>query len=188
MNKIEFSLAAFRTKDGMTAVVVRCRQAGSSADFDTGVRVFPDEWDGRKGMVVRSPNARKLNLLIRRTWHRLEEYELDYDGDLTLERLRMSWEELLGMESKMFTQALLYRGIANFDDFNKAGFGVWIIYGNQNSILNSPNVENYGTVLCLGDSSYFIVQIAFPRNNNTKITFRLRNDYYNSNWTDWSPL
>lgn len=96
--------------------------------------------------------------------------------------------ELLGMESKMFTQALLYRGIANFDDFNKAGFGVWIIYGNQNSILNSPNVENYGTVLCLGDSSYFIVQIAFPRNNNTKITYRLRNDYYNSNWTNWSPL
>ena len=96
--------------------------------------------------------------------------------------------ELLGMNSKTFKQALLYRGLANFDDFNKAGFGVWIISGNQNRILNSPDVENYGTVLCLGDSELFVVQIAFPRNNNKKITYRLRNDYYNSNWTNWSPL
>ena len=92
------------------------------------------------------------------------------------------------MNSKTFKQALLYRGLANFDDFNKAGFGVWIISGNQNRILNSPDVENYGTVLCLGDSELFVVQIAFPRNNNKKITYRLRNDYYNSNWTNWSPL
>lgn len=96
--------------------------------------------------------------------------------------------ELLGMNSKTFTQALLYRGRVNFTDFNNAGFGVWIIYEDQNNILNSPDVENYGTVLCLGDSSLFVVQIAFPRNNNKKITYRLRNDYYNSNWTDWSPL
>ena len=98
---------------------------------------------------------------------------------------------LLQLNSKKYTQGLLYRGLAttdNFTDWNNAGFGVWIIYNTQNSITNSPDVENYGTVLCIGDSQYFKVQIAFPRNNNRKITYRLRNDVYSNVWTEWREL
>lgn len=96
---------------------------------------------------------------------------------------------LLELESKKYTQGLLYRGVPTFSDWNKAEMGIWTIYGNQNTIDNSPDVENYGTVLCFGDSSdYFVVQIAFPRNNNRTVKFRLRNDRYNNTWTSWKDL
>ena len=87
MNKIKFELLVHRVHGGMLAVFVNCSQYGSSIEFDTGVRVFEDEWNEDYGIVSKSPNASKLNLLIRKLVYDLEEIELTYYGDITLSKL-----------------------------------------------------------------------------------------------------
>lgn len=77
---------------GMFGVYVRCEQFGKSILIDTNVHVFHDEWDGENGLIIRNPNARKLNLFIRKTLYQIEEYELDYDGEFTLSKLKEIWE------------------------------------------------------------------------------------------------
>lgn len=91
MNKISFTLSA-KHHAGMVSVHILCTQFGKSLCIDTGVHVFPDEWDNTLFKVINNPNARKLNLLIRRTLYQLEEYELDYDGNFTLSKLKELWE------------------------------------------------------------------------------------------------
>lgn len=92
MNKIVYSLIGIMSNSGLVAINVECREFGKSLLIDTNVRVFNDEWDGINGIVINNPNARKLNLLIRKTLYQLEEYELDYDGDFTLSKLKEIWD------------------------------------------------------------------------------------------------
>ena len=92
MNKIVYSLIGIRSNSGLVAINVECRQFGKSLLIDTNVRVFNDEWDSINGIVINNPNARKLNLLIRKTLYQLEEYELDYDGEFTLSKLKELWD------------------------------------------------------------------------------------------------
>lgn len=92
MNKIVYSLVSIKTNCGLVAINIECCQFGKSLLIDTNVRVFNDEWDGINGLVINNPNARKLNLLIRKTLYQLEEYELDYDGEFTLSKLKEIWD------------------------------------------------------------------------------------------------
>lgn len=92
MKKILFEISTQKEGRGMVGVYIRCTQFGKSILIDTSVRIFFDEWDVENGMVIRNPNARKLNLLIRKTLYKLEEYELDYDGEFTLSKLQEIWE------------------------------------------------------------------------------------------------
>lgn len=92
MEKIKFELLAKSSKGGMLSIYVKCTQYGKSIDIDTSVRIFKDEWNKEDGLVSDNPNARKLNQLIRKTIYELEGYELDYDGEFTLGKLRDIWE------------------------------------------------------------------------------------------------
>ena len=92
MNKIVYSLFGMKSNSGLVAINIECRQFGKSLLIDTNVRVFNDEWDSINGIVINNPNARKLNLLIRKTLYQLEEYELDYDGEFTLSKLKELWD------------------------------------------------------------------------------------------------
>lgn len=92
MNKIKYSICVKEFDSGMFSVYVRCEQFGKSILIDTNVHVFHDEWDGENGLIIRNPNARKLNLFIRKTLYQLEEYELDYDGEFTLSKLKEIWD------------------------------------------------------------------------------------------------
>lgn len=90
--KIKYSICVKEFDSGMFSVYVRCEQFGKSILIDTNVHVFHDEWDGENGLIIRNPNARKLNLFIRKTLYQLEEYELDYDGEFTLSKLKEIWD------------------------------------------------------------------------------------------------
>lgn len=90
MKKIIYSLCTRDIGAGMYGVYIRCEQYGKSIDIDTNVHIFNDEWID--GMVTGNPNAKKLNLLIRKTLYQLEEYELDYDGEFTLAILAQIWK------------------------------------------------------------------------------------------------
>lgn len=92
MNKIRFSVCTNEIDAGMFGVYIRCEQFGKSILIDTGVHVFFDEWDSYNGKIIRNPNAKRLNLLIRKTLYQLEEYELDYDGEFTLSKLKEIWD------------------------------------------------------------------------------------------------
>jgi integrase len=92
MNKIRFSVCTNDIDAGMFGVYIRCEQFGKSILIDTGVHVFFDEWDSYNGKIIRNPNAKRLNLLIRKTLYQLEEYELDYDGEFTLSKLKEIWD------------------------------------------------------------------------------------------------
>lgn len=76
MNKIRFSVCTNEIDAGMFGVYIRCEQFGKSILIDTGVHVFSDEWDSEDGRIIYNPNAKRLNLLIRKTLYQLEEYEL----------------------------------------------------------------------------------------------------------------
>ena len=97
---------------GMMYVHILCTQFGKNLLIDTGVHVFPDEWDATLGLVVNNPNAKKLNLLIRRTLYQLEEYELDYNGDFTLSKLKELWD---GRESMQDFYSMMKFQIDNRD-------------------------------------------------------------------------
>lgn len=112
MNKIQFTLHATHNGAGMMYVHILCTQFGKSLIIDTGVHVFSDEWDATLGLVVNNPNAKKLNLLIRRTLYQLEEYELDYNGDFTLSKLKELWD---GRESMQDFYSMMQFQIANRD-------------------------------------------------------------------------
>lgn len=92
MNKIRFSVCTNEIDAGMFGVYIRCEQFGKSILIDTGVHVFSDEWDSEDGRIIYNPNAKRLNLLIRKTLYQLEEYELDYDGEFTLSKLKEIWD------------------------------------------------------------------------------------------------
>lgn len=107
MNKIRFTVCSSLIESGMLGVYIRCEQFGKSIFIDTNVHVFRDEWDNENGMIVRNPNAKKLNLFIRKTIYQLEEYELDYDGEFTLSKLKEIWD---GRESSDdFYSMMLYQ-------------------------------------------------------------------------------
>lgn len=113
MNKIRFSVTAKAVSPGMLAIYVKCEQYMNCIYIDTSVQVFSDEWDEDSGCIKNNPNARKLNILIRKTLYQLEEYELDYDGDFTLAKLNEIWE---GRESsddfyKMMEHQIAHRDI-----------------------------------------------------------------------------
>lgn len=112
MNKIQFTLHATHNGAGMMYVHILCTQFGKNLLIDTGVHVFPDEWDSTLGLVVNNPNAKKLNLLIRRTLYQLEEYELDYNGDFTLSKLKELWD---GRESMQDFYSMMKFQIDNRD-------------------------------------------------------------------------
>lgn len=112
MNKIQFTLHATHNGAGMMYVHILCTQFGKNLLIDTGVHVFPDEWDATLGLVVNNPNAKKLNLLIRRTLYQLEEYELDYNGDFTLSKLKEPWD---GRESMQDFYSMMKFQIDNRD-------------------------------------------------------------------------
>lgn len=92
MNKIRFTVCVRDISADMFGVYIRCEQFGKSIFIDTNVRVFRDEWNNEYGMIAQNPNAKKLNLLIRKTLYQLEEYELDYDGEFTLSKLKEIWD------------------------------------------------------------------------------------------------
>lgn len=92
MNKVIFSIAALPSAAGMLSVHVSCTQFEQSVFIDTGVRIFPDQWDDANGLIVDNPNSRKLNILVRKVLYQLEEFELDYDGNFTLSKLKELWE------------------------------------------------------------------------------------------------
>lgn len=92
MNKIRFSVCTNEIDAGMFGVYIRCEQFGKSILIDTGVHLFCDEWDSENGRIIKNPNAKRLNLLIRKTLYQLEEYELEYDGEFTLSKLKEIWD------------------------------------------------------------------------------------------------
>lgn len=92
MKKIKFNVVAVPQDCGMLYVKIRCEQFGKYVDIDTNVHIFSDEWDNESGRVINNPNAKKLNILIRKTLYQLEEYELEYDGDFTLAKLKEVWD------------------------------------------------------------------------------------------------
>lgn len=92
MNKIKFLVCTRNIGTGMIEVLIKCEQFGKFIYISTGVHVFYDEWDQDIGMIINNPNSKKLNKLIRKTLYQLEEYELDYDGDFTLSKLKEIWE------------------------------------------------------------------------------------------------
>lgn len=92
MNKIRFSVCTKDIGAGMFGVYIRCEQFGKSIFIDTNVHVFREEWDSKNGIIKENPNSKKLNLFIRKTLYQLEEYELDYDGEFTLSKLKEIWE------------------------------------------------------------------------------------------------
>lgn len=91
MRKIRFGLKTERTDNGMLSVFVVCTQFNRSISFDTNVCIFPDEWDSENACVTGNPNSVELNRYIRKTMYQLEEYELDYNGDFTLNKLKELW-------------------------------------------------------------------------------------------------
>lgn len=92
MKKIKFNVIAVPKTAGMLYVKIRCEQFGKYVDVDTNVHIFDDEWDNESGRVINNPNAKKLNILIRKNLYQLEEYELEYDGDFTLAKLKELWD------------------------------------------------------------------------------------------------
>lgn len=112
MNKIRFSIVARFHSPGMLAIYVNCEQFGRSVDIDTSVHIFTDEWDSDNARVINNPNAKKLNLLIRKTLYQLEEFELDYDGDFTLSRMQEAWE---GREASMDFYSMMDYQISHRD-------------------------------------------------------------------------
>lgn len=92
MNKIRFSVCTKDIGAGMFGVYIRCEQFGKSIFIDTNVHVFREEWDSESGIIKENPNSKKLNLFIRKTLYQLEEYELDYDGEFTLSKLKEIWD------------------------------------------------------------------------------------------------
>lgn len=112
MNKIRFSVVAHPAMSGMLAIYVNCEQFGKCIAIDTSVHVFKDEWDSESGRIVKNPNSKKLNILIRKTLYQLEEYELDYDGDFTLAKLQEAWE---GRESAHDFYSMMFYQIQHRD-------------------------------------------------------------------------
>lgn len=92
MKKIRFTVVAQNAPCGMLYIFIRCTQFEKSLDIDTNVHIFDDEWDNESGRVINNPNAKKLNILIRKTLYQLEEYELEYDGDFALAKLKEVWD------------------------------------------------------------------------------------------------
>ena len=92
MGKIKYSVVVKNFSPLLLGVYIRCEQFSKSIDIDTDVHIFHDEWDESQQLVVNNPNKKKLNLFIRKTLYQLEEYELDYDGDFTLSKLKTIWE------------------------------------------------------------------------------------------------
>lgn len=92
MKKIRFDVVSKKAACGMMYIYIRCEQFSKYINIDTSVHVFSDEWDEDNGMVINNPNSKKLNILIRKTLYQLEEFELDYDGDFTLSKLKEAWE------------------------------------------------------------------------------------------------
>lgn len=93
MRKIKFSVKANRSDDGMLSIVIKCEQFGKSIEIDTNVKVFKDEWDTDNASVTEeNPNHIKLNKFIKKTLYELEEYELDFNSEFTLSKLRDVWE------------------------------------------------------------------------------------------------
>lgn len=87
MNKVKYSIIAKNPDHGLMKIFVRCELFDRFEDVDTKVRVFIDEWDEEYGMVINNPNAKQLNVMIRKTLYELEELELNYDGNFTLDKL-----------------------------------------------------------------------------------------------------
>lgn len=112
MNKIRFSVTAKAVSPGMLAIYVKCEQYMNCIYIDTSIQVFDDEWDENTGRVVGNPNAKRLNILIRKTLYQLEEYELDYDGEFTLSKLQEIWE---GRESSDDFYTMMEHQIAHRD-------------------------------------------------------------------------
>lgn len=112
MNKIKYDIVCEKKENGMLCVNIKCSQFGKSILIDTGVHIFSDEWDCKNGIIVNNPNAKKLNILIRKTLYQIEEYELDYDGEFTLSKLKEIWE---GKESTHDFYSMMDYQIKNRD-------------------------------------------------------------------------
>lgn len=91
-NKIQFSILPTSIGKGMLSILIIAKQHGRSVSIDTGVNVFKGQWDDNEGMVVDNPNAKNLNKAIRQAVYDLETLEFDADGDISLSKLKKSYE------------------------------------------------------------------------------------------------
>lgn len=91
MKKIKYEITSKAGKHGMLALYITCHQYSKTLDIDTNVRIFADEWDAKNGFVINNPNAKQLNIFIRKTIYDLEGYEMAYDGEFTLSKLYEIW-------------------------------------------------------------------------------------------------
>ena len=111
--KIRYSLIQHIGEDGLLCIFIGCEQFGKIFEVDTSVRVFSDEWSNEDAMVLpTNPNYKKLNKYIRNVIHELEGYEMDYDGDFTLSKLKEIWE---GRESSNDFYSMMEYQIQNRD-------------------------------------------------------------------------
>lgn len=92
MRKIKFELFTKKISHGMMAIFVNCVQLSKSLLLDTDIRIFPDEWDEHQARIISNPNAKQLNRILRNTIYTLEGYEMDYDGEFTLDKLKELWQ------------------------------------------------------------------------------------------------
>ena len=91
-NKIKFSVYPKPIGKGMLSILIKATQYGRSVDIDTNVNIFKDEWNDSEGLVVNNPNSKYLNKYIRQTVYDLETIEFDADMQLSLTKLKKSFD------------------------------------------------------------------------------------------------
>lgn len=91
-NKIRYTILPTSIGKGMLAILILAQQHGRSVKIDTGVNVFKGQWDDEEGMVVDNPNSKNLNKTIRQAIYDLETLEYDADGNISLSKLKKSYE------------------------------------------------------------------------------------------------
>lgn len=93
MKKIRYSVVSKKCRGGMIGIYIQCSQSVRSVSIDTGVRVFPEEWNEEDCMVIVNPNSNQLNKVIRKSVYDLQdmEYSKSEEG-ISLNKLIKIWK------------------------------------------------------------------------------------------------
>lgn len=75
-----------RQADGRAALKISVSKMGATSYITTGISLFPEEWDGKKGRVVKHPQKKMMNLVIQQRKVQFDTvlYRLTMEGRLAL--------------------------------------------------------------------------------------------------------
>lgn len=94
MKKIKFSVATRKARGGMVGIFIQCNQSQRSVSLDTGVRIFPDEWNEEDCIIVNNPNSIELNRVVRKCIYDLQNMEFSKSEDgISLNKLVKIWND-----------------------------------------------------------------------------------------------